>query len=226
MSVIGNAQPVRYTKVAIALHWMIAALIAVNLAIGWWMEDLVEPYRTIVVRLHQSSGITVLALTIARIGWRLAKKPPPLDAGLSRSERITASCVHAILYLAMLGLPLSGWALISANPPRYEAASPSEHGTGATQPQSRKQKFIMVWGVVPLLPIAPLQNMAFKPNGVAKQHVLHERIVLAHAVAGYLMLALIVLHVLGALKHQILDKKPQLYRMGIGEAVIHERVGP
>ena len=66
MTGIGNPTPARYTSVAIALHWSIAALVVLNLAVGWWMEDLVEPYRTLVVRLHQSSGMTVLVLTLFR----------------------------------------------------------------------------------------------------------------------------------------------------------------
>ncbi|HVR90607.1 MAG TPA: cytochrome b [Novosphingobium sp.] len=205
----------RYTTVAIALHWAIATLVAINLALGWWMEDLAEPYRTLIVRLHQSSGMTVLVLTLARIAWRLANRPPPFDSALSRIERWAASSAHFVLYVAMLGLPLSGWALISANPPRYEKADATSATDTASPNASRKQKFIMIWGVVPLRPIGPIQAIAQRPNGIAEQHELHERIVWTHTAAGYMMLALIVVHVLGAFKHQFLDRKDELYRMGL-----------
>lgn len=201
----------RYTRVAVVLHWTIAALIALNLAIGWFMEDLAEPYRTIVVRIHQSSGMTVLALTVARIAWRLTHRPPPFDPRVSVAERRMAEVVHVILYGAMLAIPLSGWALISANPPRYEASA-----TDASAP--RRPKHIMLWGVVPLYPIAPIQAIAAEPGGVARQHALHERIVAAHMLAGYALLALMALHILAALKHQFLDRQAALSRMSIGRA--------
>ena len=199
----------RYTRVAVVLHWTIAALIALNLAIGWFMEDLAEPWRTIVVRVHQSSGMTVLALTVARIAWRLTHRPPPFDPRVSVGERRTASVVHAVLYVAMLAIPLSGWALISANPPRYEAAVAG---------QVPRQKYIMLWGTIPLHPIAPIQAIAAAPGGVTRQHALHERIVGAHRIAGYGLLALLVLHILAALKHQFIDRQAALSRMSISRA--------
>ena len=210
----------RYTRVAVVLHWTIAALIALNLAIGWFMEDLVEPYRTIVVRLHQSSGMTVLALTVARIAWRLTHRPPPFDPRVSPAERRTAGAVHVILYIAMLAIPLSGWALISANPPRYEtpAVTASPSASASASASAPQRKYIMIWGIIPLYPIAPIQAIASEPGGIARQHLLHERIVGAHEVAGYGLLALLVLHILAALKHQLLDRQAALSRMSIGRA--------
>lgn len=210
----------RYTRVAVVLHWTIAALIALNLAIGWFMEDLAEPYRTIVVRIHQSSGMTVLVLTVVRIAWRLTHRPPPFDPRVSPVERRTAGAVHVILYIAMLAIPLSGWALISANPPRYETPADT---ASASAPQ---RKYIMIWGVIPLYPIAPIQAIASEPGGVARQHLLHERIVDAHEVAGYGLLALMALHILAALKHQFLDRQAALSRMSIGRARPERGGGP
>ena len=199
MTVSGNQ---RYSSVAIALHWAIAGLIMLNLSIGWFMEGLAEPGRTFVVRIHESSGMTVLALTAVRILWRLAHRPPPLDPRLSNTERMAASTVHFTFYLAMVAIPISGWALVSANPPHYEAGAP------------KQQKYILLWGTIPLHPIAPIQAIAMDPGGVVRQHVLHERIVRAHTIAGYGLLAFLVLHILGALKHQFIDRHDQLARMG------------
>lgn len=197
-----------YTRVAAALHWTIAILIITNLAVAWWMEGLEEPYRTLVVRLHQSSGITVLILTVIRIGWRLTHRPPPLDVRLTPAERSAASVAHLAFYLAMLALPLSGWALISANPPRYEKVS-----AGSPPATPKRPKYIMLWGVLPLYPIAAIQSIAAEPGGIARQRVLHHRIVRAHGVMGYGLLALLVLHVAGALKHEFVDGHQQLSRM-------------
>lgn len=49
----------RYTKVAIALHWSIAALILVNIAVGLVMEGLAPAAKSSAVALHFSCGITV-----------------------------------------------------------------------------------------------------------------------------------------------------------------------
>jgi cytochrome b561 len=57
----------RYTSVAIALHWTIAALILANIGIGFCMEGLARPLKDTVVPLHFSIGITVLTLTVARL---------------------------------------------------------------------------------------------------------------------------------------------------------------
>lgn len=156
-----------------------------------------------------------MVLTLARIAWRLTHRPPSLDPSLSSAERRTAGVVHAVFYLAMLAIPLSGWALASANPPHYDT-SPRAH---LNAPGSRAQKYIMLRGLVPLHPIAPIQAIAAEPGGIARQHALHARIVRLHRWAGYSLLALVLLHIAGALKHQLLDGQVALSRMGVGRAV-------
>ncbi len=207
-----GAGPLHYGRVAVCLHWAIAFFILLNLAIGPFMEGLREPARTLVVRLHQSSGITVLLLTAVRVAWRLTHRPPPLDAYLTRPERVTAKTVHFLAYLAMVGLPLSGWAIISAHPRSYVPGTGGAPAAGAATP--RVPKRIMIWGLVPLTPIALIQSIADEPDGPARQDRLHGRLARAHAIAGYTLLALLVIHVVGALKHQWIDRQPELARMG------------
>ncbi|NDP43406.1 MAG: hypothetical protein GZ089_11935 [Aromatoleum sp.] len=65
----------RYTNIAIALHWLIAALVAAQIGWGWWMQEIpkqpVGP-RVDAFNLHKSVGLTLLALTLLRLGWRLS----------------------------------------------------------------------------------------------------------------------------------------------------------
>lgn len=103
----------RYARGAIWLHWIIAALVAVNLAIGLLHDSLLDGVAG-AIPLHQSIGLSVLVLTGARIAWRLTHRPPRLPADLPRFERAAARASHAAFYALLLALPLSGWAMGSA----------------------------------------------------------------------------------------------------------------
>ena len=64
----------RYSRVAIILHWLMALMIIGNLA-GGFLHDFIprgSPERTLVMGLHASFGLTLIALTLVRLGWRLA----------------------------------------------------------------------------------------------------------------------------------------------------------
>ena len=106
----------RYSRVAIAFHWTIAALIVFNLWLGLAHEALPKGWQ--VMPVHKSIGLTVLALTLGRIGWRLAHPAPPLPGDLRPWERLAAKASHLLLYALMLALPLTGWAM-SSGPKRY-----------------------------------------------------------------------------------------------------------
>lgn len=109
----------RYTAVAIVLHWAIAAAILSNLFIGWWMAGAIDEQETraraiAAFQLHKSIGLTVLVLSLLRLLWRLAHKPPPLPAGMPGWERFAAKATHWAFYILMVLVPLSGWSYVSA----------------------------------------------------------------------------------------------------------------
>lgn len=103
----------RYSGVAIALHWIIALLIALNFAAAWYAEDLPKPEKIEVMANHKAFGLTILALTLVRIGWRLAHRPPPLSTALKAWERTLAHVTHWAFYALMLLIPLTGWGMAS-----------------------------------------------------------------------------------------------------------------
>lgn len=187
----------RYTTVAIALHWAIAALIIFNLAFGFFMEGFKPPLKGIVVPLHISSGITVLALTVVRIVWRLTHKPPPFSSDLTAWERTAAHAVHGFLYFMMVAMPLTGWSIISAHPPRPGAGP-------------------VIWGLFRVPPISAVANI--DPSIQVKAH---DNFVELHSIGGWIMLALLGLHVAAALKHQFYDRHAEFARMGIGSTSKH-----
>jgi cytochrome b561 len=102
-----TVQPIhaqRYSRGAILFHWIIAVLVLVNLWIGIVGGSM---------SAHKAIGITVLALTIGRIGWRLGHAPPPLPPQLASWERTAAKASHVLFYVLLLLVPLTGWAMVS-----------------------------------------------------------------------------------------------------------------
>lgn len=107
--------PERYGLVAMTLHWLIALLIFGMIGLGWYMTGLPVGVRKIqLYQLHKSLGITVLALVVLRLGWRLANRPPPLPDTIRGPERLLARVTHFGLYLLIVAMPLSGWIIASA----------------------------------------------------------------------------------------------------------------
>ena len=101
----------RYTRTAIALHWLIAALVIFQFAWGWWMQDIpkqpVGP-RVDAFNLHKSIGMTIFALMVVRILWRIVHSPPPLPRMPQWQARV-ALANHALLYAALVIQPLVGY---------------------------------------------------------------------------------------------------------------------
>ena len=101
---------IRYTRVAISLHWLIALAIFANLALGFYMADLeVSPQKLRLYSYHKWIGLTVFLLVLVRIGWRLGHRPPPLPDSMRTWERTAAGVAHVLLYLLTLSVPLTGW---------------------------------------------------------------------------------------------------------------------
>jgi cytochrome b561 len=175
----------RYTRIAILLHWLIAALMLVNIPLGLFSADNEGPLAEQVTNIHKLVGIAILALTHVRIGWRLRHRPPPLSATMAPVLRLVARATHIAFYLLLLVLPLSGWWMTSAFPRRHPFG---------------------ISGVfdVPFLPV----EVSMASAGAA--HELHE-------VSGWVLIALIVLHVAAALKHHFWDRDDILTRMLIAK---------
>ncbi len=195
-----NHSATGYTKTAKVLHWLIAIGIFFMFALGWYMSDLpkeapkqmaydlfdlgiytwnlaeeISP-RTFYYNLHKSIGVTIFALILIRILWRITHKPPTLLASYKEIERKIASSAHHLLYLLMVVLPVSGIIM----------AVYSKYG--------------IKWFGMDF--IGGLDN---KP--------LRELFKSVHEIIGLIILAVIIVHILGALKHKFIDKDETLSRM-------------
>jgi len=107
-----------YTRVARSLHWLVAGLIVAQYIIAELAER-AERSDSVVQQLgllanHKSIGMTILALAICRLTWRLFNTPPPLPNTMSTWQRRTSSVAHIALYGFLFVLPVSGWLMSSA----------------------------------------------------------------------------------------------------------------
>ena len=95
---------VRYTRTAIALHWLIALVILVQIPFGWSLEEIPSgtAARGWYVNLHKSVGVTLGVFIVLRACWRWFHPPPALPDWMPRWERIGANAIHAGLYACML----------------------------------------------------------------------------------------------------------------------------
>ena len=178
----------RYSHVAIALHWTIAVLLLSNIGIAWYFNTLHGMARLSPLALHQSIGLTVLVLSVARLAWRLVNPPPKLPGYVTGWEKLLSTIVHWGFYVIMIGLPLTGWAMRSASPLHHILPI---------------KLFFIPWPA-----IGPLASMA--PDQAKSAEHLFET---AHGLLGKLAYGLIVLHVAGALKHQFISRDDVVARM-------------
>lgn len=109
----------RYGRTARLFHWTIAALIIANLLLGFVGARAGETLHRILIDNHKAIGIIILALSAARLAWRLLHKAPPPLSTLHPFERAASAVVHWAFYLLMILVPLVGWWLSSAVPQRH-----------------------------------------------------------------------------------------------------------
>ena len=187
MKVSPVGTPGRYSAVAILLHWLIALLILIIAALGLVMTHvkLAPLWQFRFYQWHKSIGITILVLAALRLLWRLTHRPPSLPEAMPRLEKRAATGTHVLLYGLILGLPIVGWALVSASPLNIPTVL---YG-------------VLRWPDLPIPKALPGVGPTAKLLG------------LVHAYGAYVLIGLVVLHALAALRHHLVLKDDVLRRM-------------
>ncbi len=177
----------RYNSVAVFMHWLIALAIVSMLAIGWIMTNLDkgDPNKFALFQLHKSIGITILLLSVLRLFWRLMNRVPALPNTLKVWEKCAARATHWLFYILIIGMPLTGWIMIST----------SKHNIPT-----------LLYGLIPWPNLPKLGDLPNKQgiNGLTED---------THGILAYVMAALIVLHVGAAMKHHFINRDDVLIRM-------------
>lgn len=166
-----TSRSTRYGPTAIALHWLLAAALVGIFVVGLYMTSL--PFSVQRLKLynwHKWAGVTILALSMLRLVWRITHRPPALPAAMAsampRWQHIAYHGTHHLMYALFFIVPLVGWAYSSA------------------------AGFPIVWfGVLPLpsfMPVSPELAAAIKPwhqitaYALAALVVLHVAAVVKH----------------------------------------------
>jgi cytochrome b561/polyisoprenoid-binding protein YceI len=186
------ASRTRYTTVAIVIHWLIAAAIIFQIILGWRMGDGPKgsPVTYAIFQLHKSIGITILLLSLARLAWRLFNKPPRHPVAQPRWETIASRVVHVAFYVIMIGLPITGWIIVST---------------------SRITIPTVLYGAIPWPHLPFLPELAAGPK-----HLWHQIGETGHGLLVKTTYLLLLLHLGAVAKHQILDKDEVLGHMAPG----------
>ncbi|WP_114972330.1 cytochrome b [Rhodoferax ferrireducens] len=173
----------RYSPLAIALHWLLGLVVLAMFAVGFYMADLpFSPLRLKLYNWHKWAGVTFLALTVVRLLWRATHRPPALPHAITRAmpswQTRAYHATHYLLYVLFFAVPLIGWAYSSA------------------------AGFPIVWfGQIPL------------PDLLSPNKDLADMIKPLHGLAAFALVGLAGLHIAAALKHHWIDRDGLLSRM-------------
>ncbi len=99
----------RYGYAGQLLHWLVVA----GIIASYFTAEGSESDNDALMALHRSLGVTILALAVLRVAWRLLDRSPDFPAAMARWQRTAARGAHAILYALLFALPLTGWLLSS-----------------------------------------------------------------------------------------------------------------
>jgi cytochrome b561 len=110
-----QSPPTRYSAVAKAFHWIIAALIITQFVLFNLEDDLpIGAHKLALLARHKSVGMTILMLAILRLLWRFKNPPPALPAEMPPLQQMLARGTHVAFYVLLFAMPITGWMMSSA----------------------------------------------------------------------------------------------------------------
>jgi len=163
------------------MHWSMALLVIGMLAFGLYIHNipLDDPGKFEFHHWHRAFSVLAFAMVLTRLVIRLRSTVPDLPKTIPWYEHTAAKSAQILLYSAMLAMPILGYVASSAVP-EFPGAPPINS--------------IWFFGVdLPLYPIA-------------KNYDTTVFYITIHKTIGYAMIAVIIAHVAGTLKHRFFDR--------------------
>ena len=177
--------------VARLLHWVMALMILVLIGVGIYMSDfetdLIRQFQ--LIQMHKSFGFTVFVLAVVRVIWRFTNPTPALPDGMPQWQVSASHVSHALLYLLILAMPITGWLMVTSSPLNDPGAYPVQ---------------------IPNLVFGLFAMPDPYPTGSKE---LSDTFATIHWALAYLLILVLLLHVAAALKHQLVDRDGLLMRM-------------
>lgn len=183
-----NATGPRYTLIQRLLHWAVAVLVLLSLAVGLTlgflgfegaMATFGEATTNLLYTAHKTGGVAILALMLVRVLVRLTLGKPTHDPPLPRPHRIASEAVHGTLYLVLIAMPVVGWLATAA---------------GGFPVQ------FFHWNL---------------PGFIGENEALSEQLYQWHAILGWLILALAAVHISAAVYHWRIRRDGVMRRMSL-----------
>lgn len=104
----------RYSNMAVALHWITVLLVLAQATLGFIFEFSEDgPARNEVFLWHKTVGVVILLATLVRLAYRLKNPPPPFPPELPTWERIAAVWNHRMFYTLLIAMPIVGFVAVS-----------------------------------------------------------------------------------------------------------------
>ncbi len=99
-----------------ALHWVTAVLVLATIPVGTLMveEGLPRAFQDGLFLFHKNVGVILLLLVVLRLIYRAAHAPPPLPPSVPDWQRSVAGLTHALLYLLLIVMAVSGYVRVAA----------------------------------------------------------------------------------------------------------------
>jgi cytochrome b561 len=112
---VAAARPAgEYNTVAKWFHWVTVPLMALALLFGLVIKHIRDADKMWFYMVHESAGLTILAVAVARLAWRWRHPPPPQPGDMPAPMRLAAGTVHTLLYAALIAQPILGFVMTNA----------------------------------------------------------------------------------------------------------------
>ena len=104
----------QYGAIAKLFHWVTLGLMLVALPLGFVIQHVKDASKMGFYALHESAGLTILFVALARLAWRRLSPPPSLPHDMPKLMRTTSTAVHHALYALLILQPLLGFLATNA----------------------------------------------------------------------------------------------------------------
>lgn len=104
----------QYSTVAKIFHWVTAVLMLVALSFGFVIKYIKDEPKMVFYAIHESAGLTILMVALARLAWRYMSPPPPMHESIPVPMRRAAAAVHHALYAILIIQPILGFLATNA----------------------------------------------------------------------------------------------------------------